>query len=123
MPRRYELTDVQWERIKDLLPGRDGYVGVTAKDNRTFINGVLWITRSGAAWRDLPPRYGDWKNVHRRCSRWAKTGVWKQLFEVLCEDAQNEYLMIDSTIVRAHQHAAGAKGGANSRLWGVPEEA
>ena len=118
--KRYELSDQQWERIKDLLPGRTDTIGVTAKDNRQFVNGVLWILRSGSPWRDLPERYGDWKNTHRRFSRWANTGVWEQVFEVLVKDAKNEYLMIDSTIVRAHQHAAGSKK-KTTRRWGVPE--
>lgn len=119
--KRYELTDRQWQRIQDLLPGRAGTVGVTAKDNRQFVNAVLWILRSGSPWRDLPPRYGDWKNTHRRFSRWASTQVWEKVFAVLIQDAQNDYLMIDSTIVRAHQHAAGSKK-KTTRLWGVPAE-
>jgi putative transposase len=118
--KRYELTDRQWERIKDRLPGRAETVGVTAKDNRRFVNGVLWVLRSGSPWRDLPERYGDWKNTHRRFSRWASRGVWENVFEVLVKDAKNEYLMIDSTIVRAHQHAGGSKK-KPTRRWGVPE--
>lgn len=118
--KRYELADRQWERIKDLLPGRAETVGVTARDNRQFVNGVMWILRSGARWRDLPERYGKWKNVHRRFSRWAASGVWEKVFDVLIKDTKNEYLMIDSTIVRAHQHAAGSKK-KKTRLWGVPE--
>jgi transposase len=77
--RRYALHDDQWERIKDLLPGRKGHVGTTAKDNRLFVEAVLWRYRSGAPWRDLPERFGDWNNTHRRFSRWAKTGVWKRI--------------------------------------------
>ena len=69
--KRYELTDQQWHKIKDLLPGCTETVGATARDNRQFVNGVLWILRSGSAWRDLPERYGHWKNTHRRFSRWA----------------------------------------------------
>ena len=106
--RRYALRDDQWERIKDLLPGRDGSVGVTAEDNRLFVEAVLYRYRAGVPWRDLPERFGDWKNAHRRHSRWAKTGVWENLFKHLAGDADNEYAMIDSTIVRAHQHSAGA---------------
>ena len=106
--RRYALRDDQWERIKDLLPGRDGSVGVTAKDNRLFIEAVRWRYRSGSAWRDLPTRFGDFRVVHTRFSRWSKTGVWERIFEHLAADADNESAMIDSTIVRAHQHSAGA---------------
>ncbi len=109
--RRYALRDDQWERIKDLLPGREGHVGVTAKDNRLFVEAVLYRYRSGSAWRDLPERFGDFRVVHTRFSRWSKTGVWKRVFEHLAADADNEYAAIDSTIVRAHQHSAGAKGG------------
>ena len=105
---RYGIRDDQWDRIKDLLPGRDGHVGVTAKDNRLFVEAVLYRYRTGIPWRDLPKRLGDWKQVHTRHSRWAKSGGWEKVFKVLAADADNEYAMIDSTIVRAHQHASGA---------------
>jgi transposase len=111
MTRRYALRDDQWERIKDLLPGRKETVGVTAKDNRLFVEAVLYRYRAGIPWRDLPERFGDFRVVHTRFSRWAKRGVWQRVFEVLADDADNEYAMIDSTVVRAHQHSAGAKGG------------
>jgi transposase len=107
--RRYGLRDDQWERIKHLLPGREGWVGVTAADNRLFVEAVLYRYRAGVPWRDLPECFGDWKNVHRRFTRWAESGVWKRVFQHLVADADNEYAMIDSTIVRAHQHSAGAK--------------
>ena len=120
---RYELSDVQWERIKDFLPGRTEHVGRTAMDNRLFVNGVLWVLRSGAHWHDLPDRYGKYKSVHKRFSRWATSGVWEKVFQQLVGDRKNQYLMIDSTIVRAHQQAAtGRKKGARTRLWGAPEE-
>lgn len=109
--RRYASRDDQWERMKDRLPGRDGHVGVTAKDNRLFVEAVLYRYRAGIPWRDLPARFGDWKQVHTRFSRWAKAGVWARVFHHLAGEADNEYAMIDSTIVRAHQHSAGAKGG------------
>jgi len=108
MVRRYGLRDDQWERIEPLLPGRKQSVGVTARDNRLFVEAVLYRYRAGIPWRDLPERYGDWKNIHRRHSRWCKTGVWRAVFQALAEDQDNEYVMIDATIVRAHQHAAGA---------------
>ncbi len=107
--RRYALRDDQWERINELLPGREGHVGVTAADNRLFVEAVLYRYRAGVPWRDLPERFGDWKNVHRRHSRWSKSGVWETVFKYLAADADNEYAMIDSTIVRAHQHSAGAQ--------------
>lgn len=106
--RRYALRDDQWDKIKNLLPGRKESVGHTAKDNRLFVEAVLYRYRTGIPWRDLPDRFGDWKNTHRRWTRWAKTGVWANVFQHLASDADNEYAMIDSTIVRAHQHSAGA---------------
>ena len=115
MTRRYGLRDDQWERIKDFLPGRAGHVGGTAKDNRLFVEAVLYRYRAGVPWRDLPERFGDFRVVHTRHMRWSKNGVWRRIFEHLAEEADNEYAMIDSTIVRAHQHAAGAKGGTQRR--------
>ena len=109
MTRRYALRDDQWERIQGLLPGRIGHVGGTAADNRLFVEAVLYRYRAGVPWRDLPERFGDWKNVHRRWSRWAASGVWHKVFQHLAGEADNEYAMIDSTIVRAHQHSAGAQ--------------
>ena len=109
MMRRYALRDDQWTRIENLLPGRESTVGVTAKDNRLFVEAVLYRYRAGIPWRDLPERFGYWKAVHTRFSRWAESGVWEKVFKHLSTDADNEYAMIDSTIVRAHQHSAGAK--------------
>jgi transposase len=119
--RRYALRDDQWDRIKDLLPGREGHVGATAKDNRLFVEAVLYRYRAGIPWRDLPERFGPWKAVHTRFCRWAMGGVWARVFRFLAEDADNEYAMIDSTVVRAHQHSAGApkKGGATARRSGA----
>ena len=107
--RRYALRDDQWERIKDFLPGREGHVGGTAADNRLFVEAVLYRYRAGIPWRDLPERFGDWKIVHQRFSRWAKSGVFERIFKQLAIDNDNEYMMIDATIVRAHQHSAGAR--------------
>ena len=121
MVKRYELTDVQWERICELLPGKASDPGRTADDNRRFVNGVLWVLRSGAHWHDLPERYGKWKTVHTRFARWAKSGVWEKVFAALIADRRNEYLMLDTTLVRAHQQAATGKGGRATRLWGVRE--
>ena len=109
--RRYALRDDQWDRIEPLLPGKPGDVGVTAKDNRLFVEAVLYRYRAGIPWRDLPERFGDFRVIHTRHMRWSQKGVWERIFNALAEDADNEYAMIDATIVRAHQHAAGAKGG------------
>jgi transposase len=115
------LSDAQWKRIEGLLPGRAETVGRTAADNRQFVNGVLWVLRSGMRWQDLPERYGKYKSVHKRFSRWSASGVWDKVFADLVRDRKNRYLMIDSTIVRAHQVAAtGRKKGLRRRLWGVP---
>ena len=107
--RRHEITNEQFKKIEFILPGRSGHIGVTAKDNKNFINGVLWIFKTGAPWRDLPERYGNWKNIHRRFSRWSKAEIFDKIFRILSEDADMEFLIMDGTIVKAHQHAAGAK--------------
>ncbi len=123
MTKRYGLRDDQWERIQHLLPGREGHVGGTAKDNRLFVEAVLYRYRAGIPWRDLPARFGDFRVVHTRHMRWSKSGVWEQVFTHLTADADNEYAMIDATIIRAHQHAAGAKGGTEQRNASVAPEA
>ena len=112
----YGLRDDQRARIEGMLPGRKGSVGRPAGNNRLFVEAVLYRYRAGIPWRDLPERFGDFRVVHTRFSRWAKRGVWKKLFKHLAQDADNEYAMIDSTIARAHQHGAGAlKKGARSK--------
>src|SRR5258705_8354631 len=111
--RLYDVRDDIWERIKDLEPAREGHVGVTAKDNRLFVEAVLYRYRAGIPWRDLPERFGDPIKLHTRFSRWAGSGVWKKVFEILAADADKEYAMIDSTIVRAPQHNAGAQKKTN----------
>lgn len=107
--KRYGLRDDQWDRLKDLLPGRLGSEGRPARDNRLFVEAVLYRYRAGIPWRDLPSRFGDFRVVHLRHTRWAARGVWQQVLAHLIQDADNEYAMIDSTIVRAHQHSAGAR--------------
>ena len=110
MERRYGLRDDQWERLQALgLPGDSGYVGVTAKDNRLFVEAVLFRFRAGIPWRDLPPRFGHWHRVYVRFNRWSQHGIWLKIFEQLASDANNEYSMIDSTVVRAQRSAAGAR--------------
>jgi transposase len=122
MVKRYELSNEQWRRIEGFLPGKKGDPGRAGDDNRLFVNAVLWVLRSGARWSDLPERYGKWKTVHKRFTRWAKARVWERVFESLTGDPDNQYLMLDTTLVRAHQQAATGKGGTAIRLWGVPEE-
>jgi putative transposase len=108
---RPALTEAQWRRIAPLVPGKEGDRGRHGANNRLFVEAVLWLTRVGAPWRDLPSEFGNWNSVFQRFRRWAKKGVWKRVFDALLEDPDFEYLIIDSTIVRAHQHAAGAKKG------------
>jgi len=108
MLHRHAISDSDWNRIKDLLPGRPGQTGWIAKDNRLFVDAVLWIARTGAPWRDLPERFGNWNSVWRRYDRWADKGTWKLIFEAL-QDPDLEWLILDSTVIRAHPCAAGAK--------------
>jgi len=119
--RRHEIEQEAWERIENLLPGKPGDVGVTA-NNRLFINAIYWISKTGAPWRDLPSRFGQWNSVFVRFNRWAKKGVWQKVAEALSDDPDLEWLMIDSTVVRAHQHAAGKKGGKKPNNLGVAKE-
>jgi len=116
---RRELGDFDWRRIERLVPGKAGDKGRHGEDNRLFVDAVLWVARAGAPWRDLPPQFGNWNSVFQRFRRWAKKGVWERVFKALLENPDFEYLIIDSTIVRAHQHSAGAKGGAKTRRSGV----
>jgi transposase len=107
MRQRHAISDDDWARIKDLLPGQPGQHGKVAKDNRLFLDAVLWIARTGAPWRDLPERFGPWNSAWRRFDRWAEKGIWQRVFEAL-QDPDLEWLILDSTIIRAHPCAAGA---------------
>ena len=107
--RRYALRDDQCDRIKDFLPGREGHVGGTAADNRLFVEAVVYRYRAGIPWRDLPERYGDWKATHKRFRRWCESGDLARILGALALDADAEYMSIDSTSIRAHQHSAGAQ--------------
>ncbi|SEP13847.1 Putative transposase of IS4/5 family [Paenibacillus sophorae] len=88
-----------------------------------MLNAMLWVARSGAPWRDLPEHYGSWNSVYTRFRRWEKTGLFDRILKELTADPDSESMMIDASIVRVHQHGAGAKGGSNSRRSGAPEEA
>jgi len=122
MQKRYELSDQEWARIELLLPTeRTGRKGRPAKDNRIMLNGIVWIARSGAPWRDLPERYGSWKSVYTRFCRWRDSGLLERVFIALSADADYENLMVDSTIVKAHKSAAGAKKGRQTHKLDVPE--
>jgi transposase len=102
------LSDEQWLRIADLLPGKPTDKGGRAADNRQFVEAVLYLARTGSPWRDLPKELGNWHSVYVRFARWEGYGVWHRIAEALRGDADLEELFIDATIVRAHQHAAGA---------------
>ena len=119
---KHQLNDTQWERIKDILPGKKGDSGVKARDNRTFIEAVLWIARTGSHWRALPDKFGNWYTAYTRFYRWCHSGMWEKVFRALRGDPDWSFALIDSTIVRAHQHAAGKKWGlklARSAVRGV----
>jgi transposase len=108
---RTVLNDMQWERLAPLLPGKPGDRGRSGADNRLFLEAILWIARTGSPWRDLPEAFGNWNSVFRRFRRWAESGVFEKVFNSLSGDPDFEYAMIDGTIIRVHQHGAGAKGG------------
>lgn len=109
------LTNERWARIEPELPGKLGDPGRRARDNRLFVEAVLWIARTGSPWRDLPDEFGKWLTVYTRFWRWSRKGVWERVFEALSDDPDFEYVMIDGTICRVHQHGAGAKGGLTIR--------
>lgn len=114
------LRDDQWERLKSFVPGGTKGKRGPRTNNRLFLDALLWMARSGGRWRDLPERLGDYRSVKRRYYRWIEMGVLDEMLAVLAREADLEWLMIDSTIVRAHQHAVGArkqKGGRMPRAW------
>ncbi|GAB2710852.1 IS5 family transposase [Halomonas garicola] len=114
---RLKLRDDQWERIEHLLPGKASDCGVTAKDNRLFVEAVLWIARTGAPWRDLPESFGRWHTVYMRYNRWSRKGVWQRIFDTVADDPDLEQLMIDGSIVRVHQYGASKKTRKTSKPW------
>ena len=107
-------SDRVWQTLEPLLPGGKGKVGRPAQDNRRFLNAVFWVLRTGAPWRDLLPDYGDWKNTHRRYSRWRDQGVWGQLLATVIDHPDFEWLLIDASHIKGHIHAAGAAGGSQA---------
>lgn len=119
--RRKELTDDQWARLAPLLPPEKPRTGRPAKDHRTILEGILWVLRTGAPWRDLPEAYGSWKTVSSRFYRWQRAGIWGHILAALQRQADRDGRLdwtlhfLDGTMVRAHQHAAGAKKGAPRR--------
>ena len=111
--RRHELTEAQWARLEPLQPPeRSGGKGRPAKDNRTMLNGMLYMLNTGAPWRDLPERYGPWQSVYTRFRRWSARGVFEEILNALIADdiVDETTLMLDSTIIKVHQHGSGKKG-------------
>ena len=108
---RFVISDQSWALIEPLLPGTTRDRGVTARDNRLFLEAVLWRVRVGGPWRDLPAGFGEWNSVFRRFRRWAQRGVFHRIFEALSGDPDFEYVLVDGTIIGVHQKASGAKGG------------
>lgn len=107
---RFDLTDTEWALIEPLLPNKPR--GVARVEDRRILNGIFYILRTGSPWRDLPERYGPYTTAYNRFNRWAKAGVWLRIFETLAKKSPQSMQLIDSSIVRAHQHAAGGKKGA-----------
>ena len=118
---RFVLSDGVWDMIAPFLPGKPGDRGVTASDNRRFLEAVLWRVRTGSPWRDLPEALGNWNSTFRRFRRWANAGIFESLFNALSGEPDFEYALIDGTIVSVHQKATGAKGGLSLRPSGGPE--
>jgi transposase len=112
------LSNEQWERIAPLIPGKPGDPGRHGADNRGFVEATLWIARTGSPWRDLPSEFGNWNTAFQRFRRWATKGIYESLFKTLSDDPDFEYVMVDGTIVRVHQHGTGAKGGLKIRRSG-----
>ena len=116
---RYDLTNWEWSVIKPLLPNNSR--GVKRVNDRRVLNGIFWVLRSGAPWRDIPKRYGPYSTCYNRFNRWRKAGVWDRIMDGISEAYDGELQMIDSSAVRLHQHAAGAKKGVESVAWVVAE--
>lgn len=108
---RHDLSDAAWRQLEGKLPGQRGQWGGIAQNNLRFINGVFWILRTGAPWRDLPADYGGWKNTHRRFCRWRDKGIWEKLLETFNYEPELVWLMIDASHIKVRPHGAGAKGG------------
>ena len=120
---RFAITDSQWDVIKDHMPGREGTQGVTAKDNRLFFDALVYMAQVGCPWRDLPARFGKWNSVFKRYDRLVKSGVLNMILDLLTRESDFEWVMVDSSVIRAHLSAAGAKGGKRLRRWDDPKAA
>ena len=114
--QRFVVSDALWQRLEPHLPGKVGDAGVTAKDNRLFLEAVFWRVRTGSPWRDLPSGFGNWNTIYRRFRDWARAGVFERMFNDLSDQPDMEMAMIDGTIVKVHRAGQGAKGGLSVRL-------
>jgi transposase len=112
---RFILTDAQWGKMEPHCLGKPSDPGRSGADNRLFVEGVLWIVRTGSPWRDLPPMFGKWNSVYVRFRDWVRVDVFKRLFDACSDDTDMEYAMVDATIVKVHRHGQGAKGGLRAR--------
>jgi transposase len=112
---RYELNNEQWDKIKTYIPGSTGKRGRPSKNNRQMLNGMVWLARSGAAWRDLPERYGSWKTVYSKFTKWRDEGIFEKIFKELSGDIDAENFMIDSTFIKVHQSANGGVKKGNKK--------
>jgi len=119
MVRRW-LRDDQWLRLEPMLPGKVSDPGRSGDNNRLFIEAVLWVARTGSPWRDLPAQFGLWNSVYTRFARWSNKGIWQKVFAELAKDADYEEVFLDGTIVRAHQHSAGAAKKKGRKRLGAP---
>ena len=118
---RYDLTDFEWSVIEPVLP--KGQPGPRRKDDRRVLNGIFWVLRCGAGWRDLPERYGPYTTAYNRFNRWRKAGVWDRLMDAVTKGHDGNVQMIDSSIVRVHQHASGVKKRVEFVVWAEAEAA
>ena len=118
---RYDMTDFEWSVIEPLLP--KGRRGCKPKKNRRILNGIFWVLRTGAPWRDLPERYGPYTTAYNRFNRWRKAGIWDRLMDAIVKAHDGKVQMIDSSTVRVHQHASGAKKRVEIVVWAEAEEA
>jgi transposase len=117
---RYDLTDFEWSVIEPLLPMDRR--GPKPQNNRRVLNGIFWVLRAGAPWRDLPERYGPYTTAYNRFNRWRKAGIWDRLMDAIVKAHNGKVQMIDSSIVRVHQHASGVKKRVEIVVWAEAEE-